>query len=78
MFYLNEFRCHPKTSSFMLQGLNVIYFVLEVLYRFSTYFYVVLAVVFFEGLLGGGAYVNTFFCISKKVFNSLFRHVKNI
>lgn len=52
---------------YLLQGLNVIYFTMEAVYAFSGSIYVVAAVVFWEGLLGGGAYVNTYFCISKQV-----------
>lgn len=52
---------------YLFQGLNVIYFTMEAIYAFSGSIYVVAAVVFWEGLLGGAAYVNTYFCISKQV-----------
>lgn len=51
----------------VLQGLNVVYFTLEAVYQFSGSIWVVATVVFWEGLLGGFAYVRTFFCISTKV-----------
>ncbi|XP_034241553.1 battenin-like isoform X2 [Thrips palmi] len=50
-----------------LQGVNVIYFTLEAIYGFSSSAWVVAAMVLLEGLLGGGAYVNTYFYISKEV-----------
>jgi len=51
----------------VLQGLNVIFFTLESLYSFLPSIYLVLAAVLWEGLLGGGAYVNTFYKINKEV-----------
>ncbi|XP_034237783.1 battenin-like isoform X3 [Thrips palmi] len=51
----------------VLQGLNVVYFTLEAVYRMSGSVWVVAVLVVWEGLLGGAAYVRTFFCISTKV-----------
>lgn len=50
-----------------LQGLNVAYFTLEAVYQISGSVWVVAALVMWEGLLGGAAYVRTFYCISTKV-----------
>lgn len=43
-----------------LQFLNVAYFLTEVIYFYSPTIWIPFAVVLWEGLLGGGAYVNTF------------------
>lgn len=51
----------------MLQAANVVYFTLEAIYQFSGSVWVVAVLVVWEGLLGGAAYVRTFFCISNKV-----------
>lgn len=51
----------------VLQGLNVAYFTLEAVYQLSGSVWVVAALVTWEGLLGGAAYVRTFYCISTKV-----------
>ncbi|KAK3927053.1 Battenin, partial [Frankliniella fusca] len=50
-----------------LQGVNVAYFMLEAVYQVSGSVWVVAVLVVWEGLLGGAAYVRTFFCISSKV-----------
>lgn len=50
-----------------LQGVNVVYFTLEAVYGMSGSVWVVAVLVVWEGLLGGAAYVRTFFCISTKV-----------
>lgn len=48
-----------------LQLVNVIYFLFEVFYFFTPSIWIIFAIVLWEGLLGGGAYVNTFYRISK-------------
>lgn len=45
----------------------MVYFTLEAVYRISGSVWVVAVLVVWEGLLGGAAYVRTFFCISTKV-----------
>lgn len=45
----------------------MILFTFEAVYYFSPSIWLVLAFVLWEGLLGGGAYVNTFFRISEEV-----------
>jgi hypothetical protein len=53
--------------SFCLQFLNVIFFTLEAIYLFVPNIWIVFAAVLWEGLLGGAAYVNTFYRISVEV-----------
>ncbi|CAH1965041.1 unnamed protein product [Acanthoscelides obtectus] len=57
-----------KTYIFaLLQGINVIIFTTEVLYFYIPNYYWVVALVLWEGLLGGSSYVNTFYRISTEV-----------
>lgn len=51
----------------VLQLINVIYFFVEVKTYFTPSIWIVFATVLWEGLLGGGAYVNTFYLMSKEV-----------
>lgn len=51
----------------VLQLINVIIFLFEVFYSFSPSIWLIFAFVFWEGLLGGGAYVNTFYRMSKEL-----------
>lgn len=51
----------------VLQGLNVIFFGFEAIYMFTPSFWIIIAMIVFEGLLGGGAYVNTFYRMSKEI-----------
>ena len=51
----------------VFQFVNVVYFLFEVIYTFTPNIWIVFAVVFWEGLLGGGAYVNTFYRMSKEI-----------
>lgn len=51
----------------VFQFINVAYFLFEVLYFFTPSIWIIFAIVFWEGLLGGGAYVNTFYKMSKEV-----------
>lgn len=51
----------------VFQALNVVIFLCEVILFFMPSFWIVIAIVFWEGLLGGGAYVNTFYRMSKEV-----------
>lgn len=45
----------------VLQGLNVIFFSFEAIYMFTPSIWIIFGMILFEGLLGGGAYVNTFY-----------------
>lgn len=51
----------------LLQFLNVIFFTFEAVYLFIPSIWIVFAAVLWEGLLGGAAYVNTFYRISAEV-----------
>ncbi|KAI1290070.1 Battenin [Halotydeus destructor] len=50
----------------ILQGANWVLFLLHIMTPFFPNIWVVFAVVLYEGLLGGGAYVNTFNTIAKE------------
>lgn len=51
----------------VFQFINVIIFTTEVLFYYIPSFWIVLALTLWEGLLGGSAYVNTFYKISTEV-----------
>lgn len=51
----------------VLQGLNAVFFTFEAIYMFTPSIWIILALIIFEGLLGGGAYVNTFYRMSKEI-----------
>ncbi|XP_066997902.2 battenin isoform X2 [Anabrus simplex] len=51
----------------LLQFVNVLLFVFEVLYFYIPSIWVVFVIVLWEGTLGGAAYVNTYYRISKEV-----------
>lgn len=50
----------------VFQFINVILFTTEAIFYYIPSFWIVLALTLWEGLLGGGAYVNTFYKISTK------------
>ncbi|KAK5639001.1 hypothetical protein RI129_011493 [Pyrocoelia pectoralis] len=51
----------------VFQFINVIFFTTEAIFYYIPNFWIVLALTFWEGLLGGAAYVNTFYKISKEI-----------
>jgi battenin len=51
----------------LLQGLNVVFFSFEAFYMFTPSIWIIFGMIFFEGLLGGGAYVNTFYRMGKEI-----------
>lgn len=51
----------------VLQFFNVIFFSFEAIYMFTPSIWIILGLILFEGLLGGGAYVNTFYRMSKEI-----------
>ena len=55
----------------ILQGLNVVIFLIHILWPYLTSIYVIMALSVYEGLLGGGAYVNTFYRIRKESNHSV-------
>ncbi|KIH60155.1 CLN3 protein [Ancylostoma duodenale] len=55
----------------VFQLVNTAFFLLNAIYAFLPNFGVVCAIVLYEGLIGGGSYVNTFHHIHKKVDPSI-------
>ena len=51
----------------ILQFLNVAILLFQVFYRFIPTIWVILAIILWEGLLGGAAYVNTFYRMTKDI-----------
>ncbi|EDV97844.1 GH14467 [Drosophila grimshawi] len=51
----------------VFQFINVIYFLTEVIWFYTPTIWIVFVIVLWEGLLGGGAYVNTFYRMSKEI-----------
>ncbi|XP_075161710.1 CLN3 lysosomal/endosomal transmembrane protein, battenin [Haematobia irritans] len=51
----------------VFQFINVAYFLTEVIYFYTPSIWITFAIVLWEGLLGGGAYVNTFYRMSKEI-----------
>lgn len=51
----------------VLQFINVVFIVTEVITFISPSILIVFALVFWEGLLGGAAYVNTYYRMSKEI-----------
>ncbi|XP_012230607.1 battenin isoform X1 [Linepithema humile] len=51
----------------VLQFINVIILLFEAIYYYIPYIWIVFIIVLWEGLLGGGAYVNTFYKISTEI-----------
>ncbi|KJH44978.1 CLN3 protein [Dictyocaulus viviparus] len=55
----------------VLQLTNTVFFMVNAIYAFIPSFGIVCIIVLYEGLIGGGSYVNTFHHIHKKVFSSI-------
>ena len=51
----------------IFQIANVVVLFLQVFYRFIPNIWIILAIVLWEGLLGGAAYVNTFFKMTNEI-----------
>lgn len=51
----------------VLQFVNVFYFLFEVIYFFTPSIWIIFVLILWEGLLGGGAYVNTFYRMSTEI-----------
>lgn len=51
----------------VLQFINVIILLFEAIYYYIPYIWIVFIIVLWEGLLGGGAYVNTFYKMSTEI-----------
>ncbi|GFQ90936.1 battenin [Trichonephila clavata] len=61
---VNIFQCHKLWILPILQMINLLILLLNVCLPFIPSIWIVLAIIFYEGLLGGCAYVNTFYKIS--------------
>ncbi|KHJ83429.1 CLN3 protein [Oesophagostomum dentatum] len=55
----------------LLQLLNTVFLTFNAIYAFVPHFGIVCAIILYEGLIGGGSYVNTFHHIHRKVDPSL-------
>ncbi|GFR62223.1 battenin [Elysia marginata] len=61
-FKINQLWCLP-----VLQFANLVLLLLQVFFRFIPSFWIILAIVLWEGLLGGAAYVNTFYKLTNEI-----------
>ena len=62
-------------DTFEFQFLNVIIFTTEAIFFYVPNIWIIFGLVLWEGLLGGGAYVNTFYRMTEDVrkFSTTFR-----
>ncbi|XP_078126443.1 battenin [Sander vitreus] len=60
------FKCRKLWTLSLLQVLNAVLLLLAVSYQFLPNAWVVFPIILYEGLLGGAAYVNTFYFISEE------------
>ncbi|RCN35349.1 CLN3 protein [Ancylostoma caninum] len=67
--YIDPMSSRPKQLTVKL--INTAFFLLNAIYAFLPNFGIVCAIVLYEGLIGGGSYVNTFHHIHKKVDPSI-------
>lgn len=65
--YTSSLREIHLKIDYSFQLINVIILLFETLFYYIPNIWIVFALVLWEGLLGGGAYVNTFFRISTEV-----------
>lgn len=70
---VNLFKIKKIWLMALLQFVNVAFFLGETVWFFSPSIWIIFGAVLWEGLLGGGAYVNTFYRIS----NEMPAHQKN-
>uniref|UniRef100_A0A1B0FHQ8 Battenin n=1 Tax=Glossina morsitans morsitans TaxID=37546 RepID=A0A1B0FHQ8_GLOMM len=64
---VNIFQFEKIWLTSVFQFINVVYFSTEVIYFYTPSIWLTFAIVLWEGLLGGGAYVNTFYRMSKEI-----------
>lgn len=67
VFIIYCFRHNTQIMQYILQLINVVIFTTEVVFYYIPTFWIILALTLWEGLLGGAAYVNTFYKISSEV-----------
>lgn len=61
----------------IIQAINLVLILVHIIKPYFSSVFVMLIVVFIEGLVGGGAYVNTFDRIYEKVKKTFFLKKKN-
>ncbi|RCN35350.1 CLN3 protein, partial [Ancylostoma caninum] len=61
----------PASQYRWYQLLNLVFLTFNAIYAFVPHFGIVCAIILYEGLIGGGSYVNTFHHIHKKVEPSI-------
>ncbi|XP_030372666.1 battenin isoform X2 [Scaptodrosophila lebanonensis] len=64
---VNVFQLNKIWLMSIFQFINVAYFLTEVIWFYTPSIWIVFVIVLWEGLLGGGAYVNTFYRMSKEI-----------
>lgn len=64
---VNIFQLNKIWLMSVFQFINVVYFLTEVIWFYTPSIWIVFVIVLWEGLLGGGAYVNTFYRMSKEI-----------
>ncbi|KAH8270629.1 hypothetical protein KR018_012550, partial [Drosophila ironensis] len=64
---VNVFQLNRIWLMSIFQFVNVVYFLTEVIWWYTPSIWIVFTIVLWEGLLGGGAYVNTFYRMSKEI-----------
>lgn len=62
----------------IIQGLIAAYFLTEAIYLYTSNISVIFLVIFFEGLQGGLAYVNTYYLMSQEIPASCKQFAMNI
>uniref|UniRef100_A0A1A9WE49 Battenin n=1 Tax=Glossina brevipalpis TaxID=37001 RepID=A0A1A9WE49_9MUSC len=64
---VNIFQFDKIWLTSVFQFINVVYFLTEVIYFYTPNIWLTFTIVLWEGLLGGSAYVNTFYRMSKEI-----------
>ena len=64
---VNLFAIHNIWIMSIFQFFNIFYFMFESIYMFTPSIWLTFGFVFWEGLLGGACYVNTFYRMSQEV-----------
>lgn len=67
---VNLFKIKQIWVMALLQGINVSLFLTEAIFYYVPSIWLILLLVFWEGLLGGSAYVNTLYRITEEVSSS--------
>ncbi|KAH3675451.1 hypothetical protein WICMUC_002740 [Wickerhamomyces mucosus] len=60
-------RVHNLYIPSILQALNLVILLIQSIYSFIPNVYIVIAIIFYEGLLGGASYVNTFMNVTESL-----------